>query len=201
MTDRTRVGLLATLVTMAHAGVVFLVMGGAPERTHPPRPSPPTTWIALSAPVPAPQPTPSDAAPAAEGAAPRVPGPIETPLPPPEVVGTPSAPTAAPSPEEPVAEAQPPLPPTPPQVPGQEVLARLTYPPQALRRRLEATVVLELTIDETGLVTRAEALEDPGHGFAEAAVRALQGLVVTPAEVAGEPVASRLRYPVRFLLP
>ena len=43
-------------------------------------------------------------------------------------------------------------------------------------------------------------LKDPGFGFAEAAIKALAGLVCEPAQVEGRPVAVRYRYPVRFAL-
>jgi len=87
-----------------------------------------------------------------------------------------------------------------PAIPSDQVLARMIYPPMALRQNLEAVVYVELFIDENGLVRKVSVLKDPGHGFAEAAVNALEGLRCAPAEANGVPVAVRYRYPIRFVL-
>lgn len=87
-----------------------------------------------------------------------------------------------------------------PEVPSQSVLDRIIYPPIALRQELEAVVYLELYIDQLGNIRRVEVLRDPGNGFAEAALAALEGLKCVPAEANGEPVAVRFRYPIRFSL-
>jgi hypothetical protein len=42
--------------------------------------------------------------------------------------------------------------------------------------------------------------DPPGRGFAEAAVRAFQGLRCTPAQANGGNVSVRYRYPVSFKL-
>jgi protein TonB len=76
------------------------------------------------------------------------------------------------------------------------------YPPDALAQGLEATVVLKLLVDETGKVAEASALDDPGHGFAEAAVRiAKRYFKFEPARRGTEPVATWLRFTVRFEAP
>jgi protein TonB len=76
------------------------------------------------------------------------------------------------------------------------------YPEAALRLGLEGLVVLLLTIDETGKVADARVVEDPGHGFGEAAVRTLRTHCrFEPARRGGEAVATTLRYKVRFELP
>lgn len=85
-----------------------------------------------------------------------------------------------------------------PVFPVATILSRIQYPPLAARLGIEATVFLELYIDEHGVIRKIVVLKDPGYGFAEAAVRALQGLTVTPAEANGKPVAVRFRYPIRF---
>ena len=87
-----------------------------------------------------------------------------------------------------------------PEIPVEEILDRIIYPPMALRQNLEAVVFVELYIDQTGLVRQVVVLKDPGNGFAEAAVRALEGLQCIPAEANGTPVAVRFRYPIRFVL-
>jgi protein TonB len=76
------------------------------------------------------------------------------------------------------------------------------YPPGALAQGLEATVVLKLLVDETGKVAEATAVDDPGNGFAEAAVRiAKRYFRFQPARRGDEPVATWLRFTVRFEAP
>jgi periplasmic protein TonB len=87
-----------------------------------------------------------------------------------------------------------------PVIPVEEILDRIEYPPMALRQKLEAVVYVELYIDQTGLVRQVIVLKDPKNGFAEAAVKALEGLQCGPAEANGKPVAVRFRYPIRFVL-
>src|ERR1700733_15126374 len=50
--------------------------------------------------------------------------------------------------------------------------AEATYPPDALRDRLEGTVGLELEVDERGGVIDARVIAPAGHGFDEAAAAA-----------------------------
>lgn len=85
-------------------------------------------------------------------------------------------------------------------MPSAEILSRIEYPPLAAREGIEATVYLELYIDAQGVIRKVEVLKDPGYGFAEAAVGALQGLKVTPPEANGKPAAVKYRYPIRFML-
>lgn len=81
-------------------------------------------------------------------------------------------------------------------------IPRGEYPPDALAQGLEATVVLRLLVDETGKVAAATAVEDPGHGFGEAAVRiARRYFRFEPARRGTEPVATWLRFTVRFEAP
>ena len=87
-----------------------------------------------------------------------------------------------------------------PDIPTKEILDRIVYPPMALRQKLEAVVYVELYIDQAGLVRKVVVLKDPGHGFAQAAVDALEGMICGPAEANGKPVAVRFRYPIRFVL-
>jgi protein TonB len=81
-------------------------------------------------------------------------------------------------------------------------IPRGEYPPDALAQGLEGTVVLKLLVDETGKVAEATAVEDPGHGFAEAAIRvAKRYFRFEPARRGAEPVATWLRFTVRFETP
>lgn len=87
-----------------------------------------------------------------------------------------------------------------PIIPSREVLSRIVYPPMALKQGIEAVVYLELFIDSNGLIKKIKVLKDPGHGFAQAAVKALEGVTCVPANANGKNCAVRYRYPVKFTL-
>lgn len=72
------------------------------------------------------------------------------------------------------------------------------YPAMARRRGKEGVVLLRLTISETGQLRRVELLQDPGHGFAEAALEAINRSRFMPARENGRPIATRSTLPVRF---
>jgi TonB family protein len=74
------------------------------------------------------------------------------------------------------------------------------YPPLARRFGREGKVVLRLTIDESGTLSGIEVLEDPGYGFASAAVAAIKKSTFSPARRNGRPVMARAILPVRFKL-
>ena len=87
-----------------------------------------------------------------------------------------------------------------PIIPIREVLSKIEYPPMALRQGIEAVVYLELFIDSKGAIKNIKVLKDPGHGFAEAAMAALKGIICVPANANGKNVAVRYRYPIKFTL-
>lgn len=87
-----------------------------------------------------------------------------------------------------------------PEIPTKQILENIVYPALALRQGIEGIVYLELFIDQEGIIRKVEVLKDPGYGFAEAAVAALEGVVCVPAKANGKTVAVRFRYPVRFTL-
>ncbi len=129
---------------------------------------------------------------------------VETPTPPSSTVSLPPIPNPAPAaPLAPAPEIEY-LPQhnisVPPKIPIDQVLRNIVYPPQANRQRIEGVVYLELYIDRQGVIRRIEVLKDPGYGFAEAAVKAFEGVRCQPAEANGVPVAVRYRYPIRFKL-
>ena len=74
------------------------------------------------------------------------------------------------------------------------------YPPLALRRGKEGKVLLRLSISATGALTDVEIIEDPGFGFAEAAVTAVRNSSFEPAMGREGPVPSRAILPVSFQL-
>ena len=87
-----------------------------------------------------------------------------------------------------------------PEIPTKTILSKIEYPKMAMKQGIEGVVYLELFIDEEGNIRRINVLKDPGYGFAEAAIEALQGIKCKPALVNDKPVAVRFRYPVRFKL-
>ena len=87
-----------------------------------------------------------------------------------------------------------------PEIPTKAILSKIEYPKMAMKQGIEGVVYLELFIDESGNIRRINVLKDPGYGFAEAAVAALEGITCKPAMMNDKPVAVRFRYPVRFVL-
>lgn len=74
------------------------------------------------------------------------------------------------------------------------------YPAQARRRGKEGSVLLRISISETGKLTKIEVLEDPGYGFTEAALEAVRNSSFRPARHNGVPFAVRATLPIRFTL-
>jgi protein TonB len=83
-----------------------------------------------------------------------------------------------------------------------DIMADLIYPPIALRSGIEGRVILDLSIDRTGVVRKVVILlEEPeGRGFGEAAVKVFMGRRGEPAMANGEAVACHFRYPLKFQL-
>ena len=78
--------------------------------------------------------------------------------------------------------------------------AQVQYPLAARRKGREGRVLLRLTLDERGKLLNLEVLENPGYGFADAAIAALKKSRFSPASINNRPVASRVRLPIRFAL-
>ncbi len=74
------------------------------------------------------------------------------------------------------------------------------YPSIARKMGKEGKVLLRLTIDARGGLLDVEVLEDPGYGFAEAAVTAVRKSTFIPAKKAGHPVFAKALLPIRFVL-
>ena len=87
-----------------------------------------------------------------------------------------------------------------PEIPTKAILSKIEYPKMAMKQGIEGVVYLELFIDEAGNIRKVNVLKDPGYGFAEAALAALDGITCKPALVNDRPVAVRFRYPIRFVL-
>jgi protein TonB len=68
-----------------------------------------------------------------------------------------------------------------------------------MRARLEGTVRITASIDESGVVTSAEVLSSSGHeALDKAALQAVQRAHFEPARQAGKAVQWHLIIPVRF---
>jgi iron complex outermembrane receptor protein len=75
------------------------------------------------------------------------------------------------------------------------------YPPSALAERQHADVVLTVTVDADGHVSKVDVFESGGAVLDEAAVVAARGWTFVPAMRNGTPVASRIRMPFHFAPP
>ena len=75
------------------------------------------------------------------------------------------------------------------------------YPPSALPTREHTDVVLALTVDVDGHVSKVDVLESGGKGLDEAAVVAARQWLFVPAKRDGKPVASRIKVPFHFAPP
>src|SRR5262245_38727514 len=74
-----------------------------------------------------------------------------------------------------------------------------TFPPEAEKAGLEATVTLQLDISKEGKVLQAVVIEPAGHGFDESAVAASKNLQFEPARRPdGTPFAARILYRYSF---
>lgn len=74
------------------------------------------------------------------------------------------------------------------------------YPTLARKRGKEGIVLLKLHISKTGRLTKVDVLEDPGFGFADAAIEAVEASSFAPGYHNGKPVAMQATLPVRFTL-
>ncbi|HTB75419.1 MAG TPA: TonB-dependent receptor [Polyangiaceae bacterium] len=75
------------------------------------------------------------------------------------------------------------------------------YPPDALRDRLEGSVGLEITVDESGAVADVRVTQPAGHGFDEAAIAAVRQWTFEPAKKNGQPVRATVDLALPFQLP
>jgi TonB family protein len=75
------------------------------------------------------------------------------------------------------------------------------YPPSALKEGKHQDVVLTLTIDVDGHVSKVDVVESGGSDLDEAAIVAARQWTFLPATRDGKPVASRIRVPFHFAPP
>lgn len=97
----------------------------------------------------------------------------------------------------------PPLPPAPvfvDQPPGIVNGEPPEYPLRALDRGLEGTVVVLITIDTVGRVTRVDIEKNAGRDFDEAVLKAVRGTLFQPPVRLGRRVPATFRRPYEFRL-
>lgn len=75
------------------------------------------------------------------------------------------------------------------------------YPRSALATRAHGDVVLAVTVDADGRVSKVDVIESGGHDLDEAAVFAARQWTFAPATKGGKAVASRIRVPFHFAPP
>src|SRR5262249_28878411 len=75
------------------------------------------------------------------------------------------------------------------------------YPESALRERKHGDVVLALTVDVDGHVSKIDVMQSGGAALDEAATVAARQWTFSPALRDGRPVASRIRVPFHFAPP
>lgn len=75
------------------------------------------------------------------------------------------------------------------------------YPPAAVAERQHGNVVLALTVDADGHVSKVDVVVSGGAAFDEAAVVAARQWTFIPASRDGKPLASRIRVPFHFAPP
>jgi TonB family protein len=75
------------------------------------------------------------------------------------------------------------------------------YPPSARASRKHGDVVLALTIDADGHVSKVDVFESGGADLDEAAIVAARQWTFIPAKRGGKPLASRIRVPFHFAPP
>ena len=75
------------------------------------------------------------------------------------------------------------------------------YPPSALAERKDADVVLAVTVDADGHVSKVDVIESGGADLDEAAIVAAREWTFVPATRNGKPVASRIKMPFHFAPP
>jgi protein TonB len=78
---------------------------------------------------------------------------------------------------------------------------RKYYPPDALKQEIEGEVRTKITIDDDGSVVKVVILENPGHGFDEAARKILMKKRFKPAKLNGQAVATEIPFTLHFELP
>jgi len=76
--------------------------------------------------------------------------------------------------------------------------AALSYPAKARELNIQGTVILEVSIDEKGMVSDIRIVKGVGFGLDEEAARWMRASQFSPARVQDKAVAVKMQYPVTF---
>ncbi|MBN8924531.1 MAG: energy transducer TonB [Rhodanobacter sp. 68-29] len=201
--DAARIAALSAAIALNLAALLILTRPLAPQALalahtlatvpqvvfiDPPPPVPPPPPIELK-PLPHPPPAPVHVQPRPD---------VAPPAPVPTTDGTQPMPTVAPPGPALVATGTP--------APVEATLAYrsapLQFPLQALRERLQGTVLLRVLVDETGTPVRVEVERGSGHAVLDRSAReqVLAHWRFQPAMVDGHAVRAWARVPVNFVL-
>jgi TonB family protein len=77
---------------------------------------------------------------------------------------------------------------------------KIPYPAEAKAAGIEGPVVMDILIDNQGMVRKVDLVKGPGYGLNEAALQAITHFQFAPAQVQGQAVAVKIRYTYRFVL-
>jgi TonB family protein len=77
---------------------------------------------------------------------------------------------------------------------------KATYPQDAVDRRIGGKVIMSVTIDKTGKVTKVVVKSTPLPSLGKAAIAAVKQFVFSPAEVDNKPAPVVIRYSYNFVL-
>ena len=72
------------------------------------------------------------------------------------------------------------------------------FPEAARKAGVEGSVIIQVDIDEAGLVKQVAVVQGLGYGCDESALNAIRGARFSPARVGDQPVPVRVRIPFRF---
>ena len=74
----------------------------------------------------------------------------------------------------------------------------IPYPPEAKKKEIEGKVMLNVLIDEKGIVRKADLIDGPGYGLNELALEKIFQFVFQPAKIGEQNVPVQIRYAVTF---
>lgn len=86
------------------------------------------------------------------------------------------------------------------QMPVLKSKPEIPYPPEARKKEIEGKVMLNVLIDENGIVRKAELINGPGFGLNEIAMEKIYQFVFQPAKIGEQNVPVQIRYAVTFQL-